>query len=78
MRRWRIVLAGAAVVVPMFLAVGPASADPGNANFGAMNDNARCRVVTNLVRQAAHEASDENFNQEINQVRNEFCGSLNG
>ena len=67
MRRWRKVLAGAALVVPTFLGAAPVHAD---------ETNAACRRITNLVRRLVHEMSDENLNKEFNQIRNEVCKSL--
>ena len=65
MRRWRMVLAGAALTVPALVAVTPAQ---------AANNNSACRQVTNLIRQEVHEVM--NLNQELNRFRNEFCRSL--
>jgi hypothetical protein len=67
MRRWRMVLAGAALVVPTFLGAAPVHAD---------ETNAACRRLSNLVRQLVHESSDENVNREFNRVRNEVCKTL--
>ena len=67
MRRWRMVLAGAALVVPTFLGAAPVHAD---------ETNAACRRISNLVRQLVHESSEENLNKEINQIRNAVCKSL--
>ena len=66
MRRWRMVLAGAALMVPTVVVATPVH---------AANANSVCRQVTNIVRQAVHE-NVGNFHQEINQFRNEFCKSL--
>ena len=73
MRRWRIVLAGAAVAASTFVGITPAQAVP---NLEAMSDNARCRYVTNEVRKGLHEPGEQNFNQLLNQIRNDFCGTL--
>lgn len=66
MRRWRMVLAGAALTAATLATSGPAY---------AMNANSLCRIVTNQARRALHE-SGENMNREFNQERNEICGSL--
>lgn len=72
MRRWRILLAGAAIAFPTFVGAGPAQ---------ATNENAECRVFTNQLRGLLREAITDpelrrEFNREFNQFRNEFCGSL--
>lgn len=71
MRRWRIVLAGAAIAASTFAGISPAQAVP---NLEAMSDNARCRWTTNEIRKALPEG--ENLNGEWNQIRNAFCKSL--
>lgn len=72
MRRWRIVLAGAAAA-STFVGMTPAQAVP---NLEAMSDNAKCRYVTNEVRKELHEPGEQNYNQVFNQFRHDFCGAL--
>ena len=71
MRRWRIVLAGAAMAASLFAGATPALAAP---NLEAMSENARCRWVTNEIRKALPDG--ENLNGEWNRARNAFCKSL--
>ena len=71
MRRWRIVLAGAAMAASTFVGITPAHAAP---NLEAMSENARCRWVTNEIRKGLHGV--DNFNREWNEFRNAFCKSL--
>ncbi len=67
MRRWRMVLAGAALMVPAAVAATPVQVD---------ETNSVCRRFSNLARQAIHEVSDENLNKEFNHLRNEVCKNL--
>jgi hypothetical protein len=66
MRRWRIVLAGAAVAVGTVITSGPVH---------AVNTNSVCRVVTNEARRLLQDSGVQD-NQAFNRDRNEICGSL--
>lgn len=67
MRRFRVVLAAAALAAPMFLTAGPAQ---------AANINSVCRQVTNDARRLLPKEPGANLNRAFNQERNEICGSL--
>lgn len=68
MRRFRVVLAAAALAAPIFVtAAGPAQ---------ALNANSVCRQVTNDARRLLPKEPGANLNQAFNQDRNTRCGSL--
>jgi type II secretory pathway component PulL len=71
MRRWRVVLAGAALAASTLVTAGPAQ---------AANDNSQCRVASNQARAALRQLIPKElwgeFNKQFTKVRNDVCGSL--